>query len=47
MVRTPGTGAGRAVLFLVGLAVLGYVGWTYRAQITDRLRVSTQGVPVA
>src|SRR6187549_3319923 len=27
------TGAGRFVLFLVGLAVLGYVGWTYR----DRL----------
>ena len=28
------TGAGRAVLFLVGLAVLGYVGWTYRDQIS-------------
>jgi ABC-type amino acid transport substrate-binding protein len=27
------TGAGKAVLFLVGIAVLGYVGWTYR----DRL----------
>ena len=27
------TGAGKAVLFLVGLVVLGYVGWTYR----DRL----------
>jgi ABC-type amino acid transport substrate-binding protein len=32
------TGAGRAVLFLVGLAVLGYVGWTYRDQIRSRLR---------
>jgi ABC-type amino acid transport substrate-binding protein len=32
------TGAGRAVLFLVGLAVLGYVGWTYRDQISSRLR---------
>jgi ABC-type amino acid transport substrate-binding protein len=32
------TGAGRALLFLVGLAVLGYVGWTYRDQISSRLR---------
>jgi ABC-type amino acid transport substrate-binding protein len=31
------TGAGKAVLFLVGLAVFGYVGWTYRDQITSRL----------
>ena len=31
------TGAGKAVLFLVGLAVFGYVGWTYRDQITARL----------
>ena len=28
------TGAGRAVLFLVGLAVFGYVGWTYRDRLT-------------
>ncbi len=27
------TGAGKALLFLVGLAVLGYAGWTYRDQI--------------
>jgi ABC-type amino acid transport substrate-binding protein len=32
------TGAGKAVLFLVGVAVLGYVGWTYR----DRLPISTR-----
>ena len=31
------TGAGKAVLFLVGLAVFAYVGWTYRDQITSRL----------
>ena len=29
------TGPGKFVLFLVGLVVLGYVGWTYR----DRLPV--------
>jgi ABC-type amino acid transport substrate-binding protein len=28
------TGAGRAVLFLVGLAVFGYVAWTYRDRLT-------------
>ncbi len=38
------TGAGRAVLFLVGLAVLGYVGWTYRDQITARMRPNAGGV---
>jgi ABC-type amino acid transport substrate-binding protein len=38
------TGAGRAVLFLVGLAVLGYVGWTYRDQISARLRTSAPAV---
>ncbi len=38
------TGAGKAVLFLVGLAVFGYVGYTYRDQITARLRTSA---PVA
>jgi polar amino acid transport system substrate-binding protein len=31
------TGVGKAVLFLVGLAVFGYVGWTYRDQLTSRL----------
>ena len=29
------TGAGKAMLFLVGLAVLGYVGWTYRARLSS------------
>lgn len=29
------TGAGKALLFLVGLAVLGYVGWTYRGRLTS------------
>lgn len=33
------TGAGRLLLFVVGLAVLGYVGWTYR----DRLPLSGMG----
>src|ERR1700741_4198527 len=32
------TGAGRAVLFLVGLAVFAYVGYTYRDQIMSRIR---------
>jgi ABC-type amino acid transport substrate-binding protein len=33
------TGAGRLLLFVVGLAVLGYVGWTYR----DRLPLPGSG----
>jgi ABC-type amino acid transport substrate-binding protein len=33
------TGAGRLLLFIVGLAVLGYVGWTYR----DRLPLPGRG----
>ena len=31
------TGAGKAVLFLVGLAVFAYVGWTYRDRIMSRI----------
>ncbi len=37
------TGAGKAVFFLVGLAVFAFVGWTYRDQLTSRLRI-TPGV---
>src|SRR5574341_1301699 len=38
------TGAGKAVLFLVGLAVFAYVGWTDRDQITSRLRSTSTAV---
>jgi ABC-type amino acid transport substrate-binding protein len=41
------TGAGKAVLFLVGLAVFGYVGWTYRDQITARLNRAPAASPPA
>jgi ABC-type amino acid transport substrate-binding protein len=40
------TGAGKAVLFLVGLAVLGYVGWTYRELITSRVKSGPTGAAV-
>ena len=39
------TGAGKAVLFLVGLAVFGYVGWTYRDQIMSRVNSSRSAAP--
>lgn len=38
------TGAGKFVLFLVGLAVFAYVGWTYRDQIMSRLRSTSTSV---
>lgn len=37
------TGAGRFLLFVVGLAVLGYAGWTYRDQILSRMPGSGTG----
>jgi polar amino acid transport system substrate-binding protein len=47
------TGPGKFVLFLVGLLVLGYVGWTYRSQLpvlgsrTDPPPASTSTPPAA
>ena len=47
------TGAGKFVLFLVGVLVLGYVGWTYRSQLpvlgsrTDAPPATTTTTPPA
>ena len=35
------TPAGKFLLFVVGLAVLGYAGWTYRNQLPQMPRTST------
>jgi ABC-type amino acid transport substrate-binding protein len=39
------TGAGRTLLFLVGLVVLGYVGWTYRDRLTGMVRTGPALAP--
>ena len=31
------TGAGKFLLFVVGLGVLGYAGWTYRNQLPAQI----------
>jgi ABC-type amino acid transport substrate-binding protein len=41
------TGPGRFLLFLVGLAVLGYAGWIYRDQILKRIPGSSPAPPTA
>ena len=44
------TPAGKFLLFIVGLAVLGYAGWTYRSQISARIpggSTATSSAPTA
>ena len=41
------TPAGKFLLFIVGLGVLGYAGWTYRSQIAARIPVGSSATTTA